>query len=638
MCGIAGWIDFERNLTRERAIAEAMTRTLHNRGPDGSGLWLAPHAALGHRRLSIIDLEGGRQPMAAEENGQVVAVLVYTGEVYNFRELKAELVSLGRTFRTQSDTEVVLEAYRQWGSAFAERLNGMFAFALWDARAQTLLLVRDRLGIKPLYYLPTPHGVLFGSEPKAILAHPGVRAEVDDDGLRELLSSIKTPGEALFRGMREVRPGHVVTVTRGGLRERAYWKLEARPHTDDLKTTVRTLRELLEDIVARQLISDVPLCTLLSGGLDSSVITALSQRALSAQGAGPVRSFAVDFVHNARDFTPDELRATPDAPFVREVAAHVHSRHTDIVLSAEELAAPHARASVLHARDLPISMGDMDTSMYLLFRAIRQHSTVALSGESADEVFGGYSWFHDPQAISASTFPWHAATLKTLGSLQYALAPGLLQRLGVQEYIQARYQEALAEVPRLAGETGLERRMREVSYLHLTRFLQVLLDRKDRTSMATGLEVRVPFCDHRLVEYVFNVPWAMKTFDGREKSLLRAAAVDLLPRSVLERRKSPYPSTKDPAYTRLLHQQFTGLLHQKGAPVKPLLEEAPLHSLAQEPLGNQPPWARPCMEQVLMFNAWLEDYGVQPISSPTTRPGPLLPSHARESTGEPLPG
>ncbi|WNG28980.1 asparagine synthase (glutamine-hydrolyzing) [Cystobacter fuscus] len=634
MCGIAGWVDFEKNLTRERPTAEAMTQTMHNRGPDDSGLWLEPHAALGHRRLSIIDLEGGRQPMVAEEQGKPVAVLVYTGEVYNFRELRAELVSLGRTFRTHSDTEVVLEAYRQWGPSFVERFNGMFAFAVWDVREQKLLLVRDRLGIKPLYFYPTPHGVLFGSEPKGILANPLARAEVDDDGLRELLAFAKTPGEAIFRGMRELRPGHVLTVTREGLKERAYWKLEARPHTDDLKTTVRTIRELLEDIVSRQLISDVPLCTLLSGGLDSSAITALAQRALVAQGAGPVRSFAVDFVNNARDFKPDELRGTPDAPFVADVAAHVHSRHTDIVLSAGELADPKARAAVLHARDLPVSMGDMDTSMYLLFRAIRQHSTVALSGESADEVFGGYAWFHDPQAIATDTFPWHGMSMKHFGSRQHALSPELLRRLDLKEYLRARYQEALAEVPRLEGETGLERRMREVFYLHLTRFLQMLLDRKDRTSMATSLEVRVPFCDHRLVEYVFNVPWSMKTFDGREKSLLRAATADLLPQSVVERRKSPYPSTQDPEYARFLRGQLTTLLGDAQAPVKPLLDEANARSLTQEASGNDSPFARSSMEQVLVLNDWLKDYGVKQVSS--TGVGQGAPrGEVRELTGEP---
>ncbi len=616
MCGIAGWVDFEKNLTRERPTAEAMTQTMHNRGPDDSGLWLEPHAALGHRRLSIIDLEGGRQPMVAQEEGKPVAVLVYTGEVYNFRELRAELVSLGRTFRTHSDTEVVLEAYRQWGPSFVERFNGMFAFALWDVREQKLLLVRDRLGIKPLYFYPTPHGVLFGSEPKGILANPLARAEVDDDGLRELLAFAKTPGEAIFRGMRELRPGHVLTVTRGGLKERAYWKLEARPHTDDLKTTVRTIRELLEDIVSRQLISDVPLCTLLSGGLDSSAITALAQRALVAQGAGPVRSFAVDFVNNARDFTPDELRGTPDAPFVADVAAHVHSQHSDIVLSASELADPQVRAAVLHARDLPISMGDMDTSMYLLFRAIRQHSTVALSGESADEVFGGYAWFHDEQIVSTPTFPWLAMTFLRSGARTNPLpiAPELLARLDLPGYVNARYQEALAEVPRLEGETGQERRMREMSYLNLTRWLQMLLDRKDRLSMATSLEVRVPFCDHRLVEYVFNTPWSMKTFDGREKSLLRAAAADLLPRSVVERRKSPYPSTQDPEYAKALRRQLTTVLNDGNSPVQPLLDHNRVRSLLEDSQGQSTHFSRTSLEQLLVLNSWLTRYEVRLVS------------------------
>lgn len=270
MCGIAGWVDFERDLTRERAVAQRMTETMHNRGPDADGLWLSRHAALGHRRLSIIDLEGGRQPMVAEEENTPAAVIIYTGEVYNFRELRAELGSLGHTFRTQSDTEVVLEAWRQWGERCAERLNGMYAFALWDVRREELWLVRDRMGIKPLYYAPTPHGVLFGSEPKAILAHPQVRAQLDEDGLRELLSFSKTPGHAILRGLRELRPGYQVRVRREGLSERPYWRLESHPHRDSLHTTVHTVRGLLEDIVTRQLISDVPLCTLLSGGLDST--------------------------------------------------------------------------------------------------------------------------------------------------------------------------------------------------------------------------------------------------------------------------------------------------------------------------------------------------------------------------------
>src|SRR5919205_2210391 len=272
MCGITGWVDFERNLTAEQSTVQAMTDTMACRGPDAEGLWIAPHAALGHRRLAVIDLEGGRQPMLAEENRRILAVLTYSGEVYNFRELRAELAAQGHHFRTYSDTEVVLRAYLEWGEDFVNRLNGMYAFAIWDVRREELLLVRDRMGIKPLYYYPTSSGVLFGSEPKAILANPLVEPVVDEDGLRELFSFVKTPEQAIFRGMREVRPGQIVRVRREGTTKRRYWALESREHAGDTDATVRTIRELLDDIVARQLISDVPLCSLLSGGLDSSAI------------------------------------------------------------------------------------------------------------------------------------------------------------------------------------------------------------------------------------------------------------------------------------------------------------------------------------------------------------------------------
>ncbi|WP_437292829.1 asparagine synthase (glutamine-hydrolyzing) [Sorangium sp. So ce426] len=613
MCGIAGWVDYERDLTLERDVLQTMTATMRLRGPDDEGVWLAPRAALGHRRLAIIDLDGGRQPMIADQDGAPVAVLIYTGEVYNFRELRGELEARGHRFKTHSDTEVVLHAYLEWGAGFPRRLNGMFAFALWDVRAEELLLVRDRLGIKPLFYQRIGSAVLFGSEPKAILANPLASPVVDASGLRELLAFVKTPGASVFRDMREVRPGHVVHVRRDGISERRYWALEVRPHEDDLQATIRAIRGLLEDTVARQLISDVPLCSLLSGGLDSSAVTALAQRALRAEGAGPVRSFSVEFAGHAEHFTPDALRSTQDTPYVAEVARHVGSDHAGIVLSAAQLADPEIRAAVLRARDVPIAFGDLDTSLYLLFRAIRERSTVALSGESADEVFGGYPWFHDPEMVAAETFPWLAMRMKIRGASAAAqlLAPALLAQIDLQGHVAARYREALAEVPRLPGEDGAERRMREIGYLHLTRFLPILLDRKDRMSMATGLEVRVPFCDHRLVEYVFNAPWSMKTFDGREKSLLRAASEDLLPRSVLDRRKSPYPTTQDPAYTERLRGQLAGLLARKDAPVLPLVDVARARAVASESAGAVDELARSSMHQVLLLNDWLTRYRIE---------------------------
>lgn len=611
MCGITGWISYDTDLTARRPTLEAMTRTMACRGPDAAGTWLDTHAALGHRRLAVIDIEGGKQPMAVEHGGRTLIVTTYSGEVYNYRELRKELAGLGHTFRTHSDTEVVLHAYLQWGEAFAERLNGMYAFALWDPRTEQLLLIRDRMGIKPLYYYPTSDGVLFGSEPKAILAHPSVRPTVDAEGLAELITFTKTPGHAVYKGMYEVRPGQTVRVGRGGITVKRYWALEARDHTDGLDATVAHIRELLDDIVARQLIADVPLCTLLSGGLDSSAITALAAGALAARGGGPVRSFAVDFTGYTENFTPDDLRGTPDGPYAHALAEHVRSDHRDIVLDTNALMDPGHRAAILAARDLPNGFGDGDTSLYLLFKAVREQSTVALSGESADEVFGGYRWFHDPESVHADTFPWIAAGLAGRfaggnATREALLDHGLLAKLDLRGYQDRRYREALAEVPYLDGDTGLQRRMREISYLHLTRFVQILLDRKDRASMAVGLEVRVPFCDHRLVEYVFNTPWSMKTFDGREKSLLRAATRDVLPDLVADRVKSPYPSTQDPHYNEALRTELKALAADRDAPVRPLLDSAAVTEATADGAAHD---IRPAAELVLGMDAWLRTTG-----------------------------
>lgn len=571
MCGICGWIDFDRDLGSPDARRELadMTATMAYRGPDDEGTWIDGPAALGHRRLAIIDIHGGRQPMTLQEGGQPALVLVYTGETYNYRELRQRLAALGHRFDTSSDTEVVLHAHREWGHRdpriAVSELNGMFAYALWDTAKRELLLVRDRLGIKPLYYYPTQHGVLFGSEPKAILANSLAKRVIDADGLRRTLCSVADPYNSVFRGMREVRPGHIVRVSRDGIKEMRYWQLTDSGHTDDVPTTVRRVRELLEDTVQRQLIADVPLCTLLSGGLDSSVMTALAARFSDER----IRSFAVDFVGYTENFTPGPMCGTPDGPYVQEVAKYVDTDHTDITLSAHELMDPDVRASTLHARDLPFTWGDVDSSLYLLFRAIRQQSTVALSGESADELFGGYSWFHDPAHIQADTFPWSVVDIA-----RQSLDPGLAEELDLPGYLDEQYRRALAEVPALTGPASAdphERRMREVCYLVLTRHLPTLLDRKDRLSMASGLEVRVPYCDHRLVEYVFGTPWSHKTFDKREKSLLRAATADLLPQSVVQRIKSVYPPIQDPTYDRMLRTRFTVLLNDRDAAVAPLL-------------------------------------------------------------------
>ncbi|AWS44332.1 asparagine synthase (glutamine-hydrolyzing) [Streptosporangium sp. 'caverna'] len=609
MCGIVGWVDFARDLRQEAATVRAMTATMALRGPDAEGIWLDRNVGLGHRRLAVIDLAHGAQPMTVERDGKVVATITYSGEVYNFAELREELRGHGHRFRTTSDTEVVLNAYLQWGESFVDHLIGMFAFGLWDAVEHRLLLVRDRLGVKPLYYRPTPDGVMFASELKGILAHPAAPAEVDSEGLRELMSFAGTPGHGIYRGVYEVLPGELIRVDDRGLRRRRYWQLTTVEHEDDLPTTIRTVRGLLEEITAQQLVADVPLCVLLSGGLDSSALTALAQHV--SGGAGALRTFAVDFVGQADNFHSDDLRSAHDMPFVRDMVAHTGTVHTDIVLSAGDLMDSINRSRTFVAGDLPSAFGDMTVSLYLLFRAVREHSTVALSGESADEVFGGYRWFHDPALVNAGTFPWMAALNPSdEGGSQSSMSlfePGLTKSLDLVGYRDAAYRQALAEVEHLPGADATERRMREISYLNLTRFLRGMLDRKDRTSMANGLEVRVPFCDHRLVQYMYNVPWAMKTFDGREKSLLRAAVADLLPASVLERRKSAYPTVQDPAYDPALRVRLNEALDDRDSPLLPLLDTGMtrmLGSFAYEET-ELATIARRGVELVLSLDEWL---------------------------------
>lgn len=608
MCGITGWVDFERDLRAERATVEAMTATMACRGPDAAGVWCSARAGIGHRRLSVIDIDGGVQPMRAPGADDIV--LTFSGEIYNFVELRRELQARGHVFTTRSDTEVLLRSYLQWGTDCLPRLNGMFAFAVWDGSRQELLLARDRLGVKPLYYAPLPGGVLFGSEPKALLAHPGFEPEVDAEGLAELFLQMgaRTPGYGIYRGLRQVRPGCSVQVSRDGLRSAAYWQLAATRHADDLPTTAAAVRDLLTDIVRRQTVADVPLCSLLSGGLDSSVIAALAARDLQDTDRGKLATFSVDFVGSDVTFQPDRLRPSLDEPYARAAAEYVGSRHSTVLLQAYDLV--DEQWAPLAAHDLP-TMGDMYTSMYLLFRDVREHSTVALSGESADEVFGGYPWYHVPALLAAPTFPWAAG-----GSWEPLLEAEAAAQLRLGEYAADRYADALAEVPQLPGEGAQERRIREVLYLGLTRWLPELLDRKDRLSMASGLEVRVPFCDHRLVDYVWNVPWSMKEAGGVEKGLLRQAAAGLLPDGLLQRRKSIYPGAADRAYEQAVGTQMRRLLADPAAPLFAIISRRKLAgAYAEDPslpgtMGVQPSSTAPAAF-LLDINEWLRRYRVR---------------------------
>ncbi|QTH44112.1 asparagine synthase (glutamine-hydrolyzing) [Cohnella sp. LGH] len=615
MCGITGWIDWNADLTRQANTIEKMTETLEPRGPDARGTWLSRYCAFGHRRLSVMDPAGGAQPMIrpAKDSDSHDCVLVYNGELYNAPELRRELETLGYRFRTTCDTEVLLLAYVEWGPGCVDRLNGIFAFAVWHTAEQKLFMARDRLGVKPLFYRREEGRLLFGSEPKAILAHPDVEATIDAEGLAELfvIGPARTPGHGVWKDMCELKPGHCLLYDRNGMKLHAYWQLESAEHEQDVASTAEAVRELLADTVERQLVSDVPICTLLSGGLDSSALTAFAVDYYDRTGQGRVHTFSVDYVDNDKHFQAHDFQPNADAPWIKRMNDYLGTIHHPKQFDTPELAG--ALDAAVLAKDLP-GMADIDASLYLFCREIKKEATVAISGEAADEIFGGYPWFHREDALKAETFPWSLAT-DLRASL---LSPELRAKLRPQEYLADRYAQAVAEVPQLPGESEADRRMRRMSYLNITRFMPTLLDRKDRMSMAVGLEVRVPFCDHRLVQYVFNIPWEIKTAGMREKGILRKSLEGVLPDDVLYRKKSPYPKTHNPHYFAAVRDRLLEKLDDPSSPLLPLVDTARIRELAAaSDAGSHIPWFGQLMSgpqlfaYLLQVDFWLRHYKVK---------------------------
>ncbi|MDA8334221.1 MAG: asparagine synthase (glutamine-hydrolyzing) [Peptococcaceae bacterium] len=601
MCGIAGIVDWETDLNRAQPELEAMGGALAPRGPDAGGFWLSDHAAFVHRRLIVIDPEGGAQPMVRRE-GLHPFVLNYNGELYNTAELRSELESFGHRFSSRSDTEVLLVSYIHWGSGCVDHLNGIFAFAVWDDYNQSIFLARDRLGVKPLFYVQRGMSLAYASELKGLLASARVEPVLDAGGLAEIfvMGPSRTPGHGIFRGIKELRPGCSLTYSRRGPRVRRYWCLESHEHPDDAAATAARVRELLEDTVERQLVSDVPVCVLLSGGLDSGAVTAFAAAARQKAGLGALSTYSVDFAGNELYFKADDFQTNRDDPWVDKVSRLFATTHQKVVLDTPELV--EGLPSSLIARDHP-GMGDVDTSLLLFCRKIKEKATVAVSGEAADEIFGGYPWFHLPQELAAKGFPWIRRVKERLG----LLSRDLVEHIRAEEYLADRYRDALAEVPRLAGEDAFEARMRDLLYLNITRFLATLLDRKDRMSMAVGLEVRVPFCDHRLVEYVWNIPWSMKKCGGMPKGILRLALEGVLPVEIVSRRKSPYPSTHNPTYLKACRSWFLQLLDDPASPLAGLLDPGQARALTAEdtPFAGQP-WFSQLMGLPQLFSYYVQ--------------------------------
>ncbi len=615
MCGIAGWVDFERDLSKKERVIEKMVQLLSPRGPDAEGIWLSERAVLGHRRLIVVDPEGGKQPMLRTA-GKRTCIITYNGELYNTADLREKLTARGYRFHSRnSDTEVLLAAYMEWGPECLSLLNGIFAFAVWDREKECLFLARDRLGVKPLFYT-TGSGnqfFLFASEIKSLLAHPAVSAELNSEGLAEIftLGPSRTPGHGVFKGISELKPGHYLIFNHNGISMQQYWKLKSSAHTHTLDETAARVKELLKDSVERQLVSDVPICTLLSGGLDSSAISAFAASKFRESCQDPLCTYAVDYVDNEKYFRANGFQPDADATWVEKVSGYLGTDHTNIYLNNQRLA--ESLDAAVRARDLP-GMADIDSSLYLFCNEVKKKATVALSGEAADEIFGGYPWFQQNEKWDAATFPW----ITNLDQRMELLAPELVALIKPEEYIMNRCRETLDTIDPLIGESVTDARRRELFYLNIVWFMSTLLDRKDRMSMACGLEVRVPFCDHHLVEYVWNIPWKMKNCDNRGKGILRRALKGVLPPQVLLRRKSPYPKIHHPAYLNAVKKRLLETIKDPNSPLLSIINAPKLNTLLQSrgEMKMSCPWFGQLMGEaqfyayLIQVDNWLREYNI----------------------------
>ncbi|MCQ4021898.1 MULTISPECIES: asparagine synthase (glutamine-hydrolyzing) [unclassified Ruminococcus] len=611
MCGIAGWLDKYEDLSERSTIIENMSSSLSSRGPDDSGVFISSgrDVCLMHRRLAVIDPKNGQQPMTRRFGGYNYTI-AYNGELYNTQELKAELEALGCRFETNCDTEVLLYCYIYFGEDCVLKLNGIFAFAIWDEKKKMLFAARDRVGVKPFFFFEYTNGLIFASEIKALLKNPMVKPVVDEEGLYDIffLGPARTPGFGIFRNVKELLPGECMSYKYNILKRRRYFTLKAQIHTDSREQTIEKCRELLSDSINRQLVSDVPLCCFLSGGLDSSIICRTASENYKKNGKGRLDTYSVDYSDNDKYFTKSLFQPNKDSDYIGVMSDYIDSIHHNVVLSNKDLY--YALFDSVKSRDL-MPMADVDSSLLLFCREVKKDFTVALSGECADELFGGYPWYHNEKILFKECFPWSSDSRIRRSILK----KGLLA--GGEEYAAQRYLDTVNHTDKLKSDSRLDSRMREMFMLNYYWFMQCLLERKDRASMYSGLEVRVPFCDYRIVEYAYNMPWELKALDGREKGILRTAFDGLMPDEIVWRKKSPYPKTHNPIYMELVSRGVLDVLSRKDSIISQLVDINGVKEIIEHPNEISSPWygqlmrAPQILAYIIELDFWIREYGVE---------------------------
>ena len=613
MCGIAGFTNFHYNYNTEyerwNSILENMNNVQKHRGPDDEGIYLDKNCGLAHVRLSIIDIEKGHQPMT-RYNSRGSCTIVYNGEIYNMHELRSKLKSENIDFKTTSDTEVILLGYMKFGIDFIKELNGIFSFAIWDFADKKLLLVRDRVGVKPLFYTKIDDTLVFSSEIKGLFEYPNFKPILNRESLCEIfaLGPAKTEGKGVFKDVYEVPPGCWIEYTKDGINTNKYWELISKVHEDSFEETVEKTSFLIYDSVKKQMLSDIPISTFLSGGVDSSLVTSICASELQKEGK-ILNTFSFDFKNNKMYFKSNTFQPSQDRPWVDKMVEYSKTNHRYLECDNIELIDYLFKA--VDARDLPC-MTDVESSLLYFCSKVVNFNKVTLTGECADEIFGGYPWFHKKELFEKHGFPWSY----DMEPRKALLKDDLIDVLNLEEYSINAYEKSIKEVPLIDSESEFEQKRRKISYLNLKWFMVTLLDRMDRTSMFSGLEARVPLADHRIVEYLWNVPWEMKYHNKIVKGLLRAAGEKYLPNEVLYRKKSPYPKTYNPEYEKLLGNMLIEIITQPNSPIRKLIDYKKVKKFLNSPSDYGKPWygqlmAGPQMLAfILQINYWLEKYKI----------------------------
>lgn len=601
MSAIAGIFDLPTN----ESIEQRLLLTMKRRGPDGSSVYHWQGKTLLHSRLSHANYA---QPMALDWAGERY-VISCDGTLFNRKEIYGVLEKLGHEFDSGNDAEVILHSYAQWGERMLDRLNGVFALMIVCEKEGKVFLARDRIGVKPLFYKAHLDGLLASSEIKTILSYPGVEAEVDDEAAAQilLLGPGRIPGNGVFYGIKELEPGWCGTYQGGNLRLRRYWQLTDQVHQGNLSETAEKVRFLVKDAVLRQMNVSEKVGTMLSGGLDSSVVSAICARELERKGE-VLDTFSVDYLNNDKFFVSNRFQPNMDTDYIRIMQDELDSHHHWTVLTPEDLVNGIADATI--ARDLP-GMADVDISLLAFCKEIRPYVGSVLSGECADEIFGGYPWYTDPQMRDLNTFPWAQTTKERTAFLH----PWILETIDPEAFVHSCYRDTIDQADILPENSAIDKRIKQLVNLNFRHFMQTLIDRGDRMGAYCGLDIRMPFCDYRIAEYLYGVPWSMKHDKGQEKGLLRLSMEGLLPHSVLYRKKSPFPKTYDPRYLEIVSDMLRQVLADPHAPIFGLVRKEALENLLHQDFSW--PWYGQLMRRpqtivyMLQINFWLEHYSVR---------------------------